>query len=162
MEKISHIVRGNSRVNSVDVKSSGAVRPGALTFGRDVGSSPGAATEGERGSTASRAASLQSQMADRRSSSHDRLVDDMADQFFMSRIRRPEDPEVQIAGGATAGAGPAVNKPGGKAQASAAAAAKSSDEEASEELNLSGVDVEEKVQQPQGYQPRGSYIDVRA
>jgi hypothetical protein len=135
VEKISHIVRGNPRVASVDVKSSSAVRPGALAYGRDVGTST-SAPEGEKAlSTASKAATLQSQMADRRSSAQDRIVDNMADQFFMSRIRRPEEPIV--------------------------VQTKAVDEEAAEELNLSGVVPEEKAQ-PTGFQPRGSYVDVQA
>ena len=40
MEKISNIVRGNSRVASVDMKNSSAVRPGVPAFGRSVGESP--------------------------------------------------------------------------------------------------------------------------
>ena len=147
MEKISHIVRGNSRVASVDVKSSSAVRPGALAFGRDVGTSTAAPEAADRGATtASKAATLQSQVADRRSSSQDRIVDNMADQFFMSRIRRPEEPsvpETKVGNGAL------------KVQTKAV------EEDAAEELNLSGVEPEERVQ-PTGFQPRGSYVDVRA
>lgn len=147
MEKISHIVRGNSRVTSADVKSSSAVRPGALAFGRDTGTSS-AAPEGEKAlTTASKAATLQSQMADRRSSAQDRTVADIADQFFMSRIRRPEEPSVLQEPKAMGGAI--------KAQA------KAIDPETTEELNLSGVAPDEMAQ-PSGYQPRGSFVDVQA
>jgi len=37
VEKISGIIRGNSRTSTVDLRSSGATRPGAPSFGGPVG-----------------------------------------------------------------------------------------------------------------------------
>jgi hypothetical protein len=144
MEKISNIVRGNSRVASADLKSSGAVRPGALTFGRPVGESPQVNDRGE--TTAARAAGIQNEMNEmRKARSSDHAVADMADQFFMTRMRRPEE---EIA------APPAP-------QRARVAAAKEDASDAMDEISgdqQAGVE----VGQPQGYVPRGSYVNVKA
>lgn len=146
MEKISNIVRGNSRVTSADVKSSSAVRPGALSFGRTVGESP-AGPEKQEGSTASRANTIHSQMAEQRRSSNDRIVEQMADQFFMSRIRRPVDSAAVVEG-----------ETGGSVAAP---------EEHTEIENGGGARAmasleSDEVSAPVGYKPRGSYVNVRA
>jgi hypothetical protein len=155
MEKISNIVRGNARVSSADVKSSSAVRPGALSFGRDVGTSTG--PNDPAGTTASRAASLQSQMAEQRRSASDKekMVAQMSDSFFMSRMRRPEDgPGVDVRG-------PKRGEVLAKATQARAEAADEEVESSREDMNLAGLEPDEKVQ-PSGYTPRGSYVDVRA
>ena len=141
MEKISNIVRGNARVAASDLKSSGAVRPGALSFGRPIGES----SHGVENKlyNAERAKVVQAGMMEaRRANTKERLVADMADSFFMSRVRRPED---------------TVMAPVPNFTASAQAEA----EDAIGELagaQREGVD----EAQPQGYVPRGSYVNVRA
>jgi hypothetical protein len=141
VEKISNIVRGNSRVASVDLKSSSAVRPGVPSFGRPVGESPSGPER--EGTTASRAAALHSQMTEQRRGGTDRVVEAMADQFFMSRIRRPIDEDA---------AGPQVTK--------------EVSPQVSTELTEADVDSvkgeTDQILQPSGYTPRGSYVDVRA
>lgn len=97
MEKISHIVRGNSRVASTDLKNAAPVRPGTPSFGRPVGesTSPGA----HQASTAARAVALHNELLERKKvSGPDEVVQHMADQFFMTRIARPtEDNDVHVA-----------------------------------------------------------------
>ncbi|MGZ3721311.1 MAG: hypothetical protein ACXVA9_00190 [Bdellovibrionales bacterium] len=142
MEKISNIVRGNSRVASVDLKSAGAVRPGALTFGRPVGESPQVMDRGE--TTASKVTNLQNEMNEaKKQRSDDRVATQMADSFFMTRIRRPDD-EI---------AAPAVPKT--KLSAKASVETEAIDEISGEEQ--SGVE----IAQPSGFVPRGSYVNVR-
>ncbi len=90
MEKISQIVRGNSRVSSADLKNAAPVRPGAPSFGRPVGEST--AVSHSPVSTAARAAALHAEITEqRRAHGPDKIVQQMSDQFFMSRIRRPEE-----------------------------------------------------------------------
>lgn len=142
MEKISNIVRGSSRVASTDLKSSGAVRPGALSFGRPIGESPHGAEARE--STAARAVGLQTEMMEaRKAHTNERMVADIADSFFMTRVRRPEEQA----------AGPVVAK--GRVQASAEV------EDAFDEVGEAQREGVE-IAQPQGYVPRGSYVNVKA
>src|SRR4051812_28793307 len=129
MEKISNIVRGNARVASTDLKSSGPVRPGTPSFGRDV-SDTGKANI-KFGDTASRAAALHNELEAKRTSK-DEVVSQMADSFFMTRIRRPDDKEA------------AVELPGGEAPQH-------------EDLQTSSAQMEQEIVQPSGYTPRGSY-----
>lgn len=144
MEKISNIVRGNSRVASTDLKSSGAVRPGALSFGRPIGESPQGAES--RLSTAEKAVSLQNDLVEaRKAHTQDRMVADIADSFFMTRIRRPED---QVA----APAAPSKAK---------ISTARAEAEDAIDELS-GGQQEAVEIGQPQGFVPRGSYVNVRA
>ncbi|NJL24705.1 MAG: hypothetical protein HC902_05740, partial [Calothrix sp. SM1_5_4] len=90
MEKISNIVRGNARVASVDLKGGTAVRPGAPSYGRPVGESTG--NPPKEGTTASRAIAAQNEMNEQRRIGKDQIVEHLADQFFMSRVRRPQVP----------------------------------------------------------------------
>lgn len=91
MEKISHIVRGNSRVASTDLKNAAPVRPGTPSFGRPVGESTAVNTNAT--STAARAVAMHNEMQERKKvGGPDEVVQQMADQFFMTRIARPQDP----------------------------------------------------------------------
>ena len=143
MEKISNIVRGNARVATTDVKSSGAVRPGALSFGRPIGESPQAPEAVP--STAMRTGAMFNEMTEaRKARSHDRIVTDMADQFFMTRVRRPEE---QIAA-------PAISK--------VKLSAQDVDTEAMDEITSEGQQEAVEIGQPSGFVPRGSYVNVKA
>lgn len=147
MEKISNIVRGSARVSSTDLKSSAPVRPGAPSYGRPVGET---APQVDRlSSTASRAVAIHNEMMEnKRSSRQNEVVSQMADQFFMSRVRRPqEEDQVKL------GVSPEVVAPASERVAP----------------NGGGVDSEvEATQAPQedmppvGFTPRGSFVDVRA
>lgn len=153
MEKISNIVRGSPRVASVDLKSSSAVRPGTPSYGRPVGET--ATSYQPEGTTASRAAALNAQLRDQRRTGPDRTIEGLADSFFMSRIRRPEDNQQPQAGvpaapGKTAGPGK-VAAPEVKEMASA---------EDAQEANLEAHDAVDSA--PEEYTPRGSFVDVRA
>jgi hypothetical protein len=144
VEKISNIVRGNSRVTSADLKSSSAVRPGVPTYGRPVGDSP--PVQERAGTTASRAAALQTEMSEQRhASNQDRLVTTMADQFFMSRIRRPEEEEPEVTGPPRKEA-PTVH----------------ADDD--EQLHTVEAGDPQEVTAPvkKAYTPRGSYVNVHA
>jgi len=132
MEKISRIVRGNSRVASTDLKSAAAVRPGMPSFGRPVGESTSAMSSST--TTAAKAVALHNEMLDRKKSGGDQVVQQMADQFFMTRIARPEE------------------QMGDVQQPQPVAAAPIEPNES----------VEEVAEQPKGYKPRGSFVDVRA
>lgn len=161
MEKISHIVRGNSRVASVDLKNSSAVRPGMPSYGRPVGE---ASVRIEReGTTASRAAELNLQLKDQRRSSQDRVVEQMADAFFMNRTTRAPEPVTAMPKEGV------VSVPGGKR------AVAPKDTVKSEDLLANAVPADEKavaleaaaeahevIDAPEEYTPRGSYVDVRA
>lgn len=141
MEKISHIVRGNARVSSVDLKSGQAARPGAPAFGRPVGESPAPSNREE--TTASRAVAIQQEMAEQKkqaATDKEKMVAQMADNFFMSRMRRPVEPVSTKA--------PEVS-------------AKDVDTDA---VNVDGGvgDSDEVNVPPKGYTPRGSYVNVRA
>ncbi len=144
MEKISRIVSGNARVAVADLKSGSAVRPGAPSYGRPVGES----TQGEpkRMTTAARAAAMHNSILEgNRAVSHERAISKLADDFFMSRVRRPDDQsEIETDS--------RINLPGSTSLVPAEQL-----EAAAEE----GV-VEEVEVPPQEYTPRGSYVDVRA
>ena len=136
MEKISHIVRGNSRVASTDLKTSSAVRPGTPSFGRPVGESVAASEK--VGTTASRAVALHNELEDKKAHHNDHIVDQMADQFFMNRIRRPDPAEDDSVKDVERG------ERGGDLSASMA------------------LHSEEELAPPAGYTPRGSFVDVQA
>lgn len=142
MEKISHIVRGNARVSSVDLKSGQAARPGAPTFGRPVGESPTPSHREE--TTAARAAAIHQEMAEQKkqaSADKEKIVAQMADSFFMSRVRRPADPV-------------SVKAP----------------EVSAQDADGDEIDVDPRKGEPEdvqaapskSYTPRGSYVNVRA
>lgn len=136
MEKISRIVRGNSRVASTDLKSAAAVRPGMPSFGRPVGESTNVGTA--PATTAEKAVALHNEMLGKKKpGGEDKVIQQMADQFFMTRIARPE---------------PGVDgqAPEGGLNADGA-----------EEVIAPAK--EEMAEAPsKKYVPRGSYVDVRA
>lgn len=139
MEKISNIVRGNARTASVDLKSSGSVRPGALAFGRPMGESPQSPDRTE--TTAMRVTNIQNELNEaKKTRGQDHTVEQMADQFFMTRIRRPEEeiavPKVKVS-------------------------AKEADTEVEDELHA-GENTEAETAQPSGFTPRGSFVNVLA
>lgn len=148
MEKISQIVRGNARVAAVDLKSAPAVRPGAPSFGRTIGESPGSFAR--ETTTASRASALHAQLADSRRASSERVIDQMADQFFMGRMRRPDDSQETA---------PAVG-----AEAPLARTAKEANAmiNGDDDSSVTSDSESPADTQPVGYKPRGSYLDVRA
>ncbi|MGE4130800.1 MAG: hypothetical protein AB7F86_04135 [Bdellovibrionales bacterium] len=150
MEKISHIVRGNSRVSTTDLKNAAPVRAGAPGFGRPVGEST--ASSGSNLSTAQRAVALHNEIMDeKKARSEDRVIQHMADQFFLSRVRRPQDPSEQapVVG---------VDAPEGGAPVKAAPPlAEESETETSEDAG------EVPTEAPAArFTPRGSFVDVRA
>ena len=145
MEKISQVVRGSPRVASVDLKSASAVRPGAPSFGRAVGES--SFTPGRETSTAARATAIAAQMNERRSSA-ERVVDEMAERFFMSRMRTPEDVVERSTEAAVSGP---VESSGAEEVVAAA----------DEEFEAEPVPTEDSARRARGYMPRGSFIDVR-
>lgn len=133
MEKISRVVRGNARVASTDLKNAAPLRPGTPSFGRPVGEST-TATPGT-GTTAAKAVALHKEMQEaKKQHTESRIVQDMADKFFLNRMKEPDEN--------------AVGVPEGELPVHAA----------TEEGNESDIAIE----QPKGYKPRGSYVDVRA
>jgi len=173
VEKISNIVRGNSRVSSVDLKSSSAIRPGTPSYGRPVGE---ASVRIEReGTTASRAAELNLQLKDQRRSAQDRVVEEMADKFFMSRTNRLGDaitaiPKDGVEGITAPGnkepVGPKADvvKAGVKADSVKADAALKDAVPADEKAAAlqATAEAHETIDAPEEYTPRGSFVDVRA
>ncbi len=147
MDKISGIVRGNSRVASTDVKSTSAVRPGAPSYGGPVGES------GSRqelvGTTASRAVALHNELMDnRRTAKNDQVVTQLADQFFMTKIKRPMEEQIEM---------PKIST------AKLKELELSSPDEAPIEVAESEVSEDDSnIAVPVGFKPRGSYIDTHA
>lgn len=141
MEKISRIVRGNSRVAAVDLKGAAPVRPGTPSFGRPVGES-GTVTI-RTTSTADRALALHKEMQQAKAAStQETAMQNMADKFFMDRVSRSE-PEVSEGAPPMQVGAPEMNAP-------------AVDDAEAEPVAQSGSS------QPRKYTPRGSYIDVRA
>jgi hypothetical protein len=140
MEKISHIVRTNPRVASVDLKGAAPARAGAPSFGRPVTES--SAVRNAMATTAERASALHNEMTEaKKVMSSDRTISNLADQFFMSRVRRPEEMQAQ--------------GPGASESASA-----SVHDAPADEPTLSSGPADETVEA--AYTPRGSFVDVRA
>lgn len=145
MEKISRIVRGNSRVAATDLKQAAPVRPGAPDFGRPVGNSTPAPLNRE--STAQKAVAIQNEMnLAKKQAAEDRTIQRMADEFFMSKIRRPEPEPVHAEIITAPDVAPIKPADGQPAPIKAA-----SPDEADE--------AEPPRKQP--YTPRGSFVDVR-
>jgi hypothetical protein len=145
MEKISRIVPGNSRVAAVDMKNAAPVRPGTPSFGRPLGESTMNQAKGL--STADRAVALHKEMNDRRmANTHQTIAQNMADRFFMNRLRQPamEEPVDNVSmSGLSIG------------------------EEAETEVSMApNEDVEDLVDpmlpESPTYTPRGSFLDVQA
>lgn len=138
MEKISGIVRGNSRVTTADNKNAAPARTGMPTFGRPAGESTPAVPKTT--STASRAVALHNGINEaKKAMSQERVISHMADEFFMSRVR-PDAVKVEDL--------PAMD------MVVAEDKVMSADEE---------LPTEELVQAQAAteYTPRGSFIDVR-
>ncbi len=94
MEKISGILPASTRVTSVDLKSSGAVRSGTPNYGRPVGVSSAARREME---AEARAQSLHhKQMQKRAMDPQTEIVNKMADNFFNTRNEKA-DTQLEIA-----------------------------------------------------------------
>lgn len=146
MEKISGIVRGNSRVTTVDNKNAAPARPGMPAFGRPAGETTAASPK--QSSTASRAVALHNGIQEaKKAMSQERVIANMADQFFMSRVRRPAE-EVQAP----------MPQVGEELEVVAATPAGKS----TNELTLGSMAAPAEADAPQEYTPRGSYVDVRA
>ena len=82
MEKISQIVPSNPRMTAADLPKSGAVRPGAPGFGRQTGESRGGPVKDV--STAERAMTAASSLADQRRAGESKIIDQLARDFFLS------------------------------------------------------------------------------
>ena len=94
MEKISGIIRGSARVASADTQKAPSARPGMPAFGRPVGESTAGVPV--TSSTADRAVALHNGLTEaKKAVSQERVLSKMADEFFMSRVRRPEEREVE-------------------------------------------------------------------
>lgn len=147
MEKISHIVRGNARVASTDLKNAAPVRPGAPAFGRPMGEST--AINSSALTTAARAVALHNEIVEgKKARPGEEVIQGMANDFFMNRIRQPElatspvGTDVSAAEGLSAPSGTTAIKPvAGKT-------------DSSEPNNTDDDDVR--------FTPRGSFVDVRA
>ena len=143
MEKVSNIVRGNARVTTADTKSSQTARPGMPAFGRPQAESTAPVPE-KMTSTAQRAAAMHEGMQEaKKAMSQERMVQKISDDFFMSRGRRPGETATEAEIPPTVAA--RLAKP-------------------SEQINLGEVELEDQaaMAEPQGYTPRGSYINVMA
>lgn len=139
MEKISSIVRGNSRVTTADSKSAAPSRTGMPSFGRPTGESTPALQKST--STAQRAVALHNGMTEaKKAVSQERIISKMADDFFMSKVNPKEIPVEDML------PNPVITK------------------EAANTDELVVTDADEKsVEVPaRPYTPRGSFVDVRA
>ncbi len=140
MEKISGIVRGNSRVTTIDNKSAAPARTGMPSFGRPAGESTPSIAKSS--STASRAVALHNGMTEaKKAISQERVVSAMADQFFLSQSRQGELPVEDM-----------LPVPMISRQAPS-----------TDELIVKAEADGDSMQAPvKEYTPRGSFVDVRA
>lgn len=163
MEKISGIVPRSRRVASADMTQAAAVRPGAPSFGRPIGSS----TIGNKSSltTADRAVLAHQKIADGRKSTGipSDLVAEMTDKFFLQKTKDLSTEEIGIGIGNELAApemqapgmqAPGVQTPDGSAANDIDAA---SDGEIPEQVELSAATSEEAE-----YVPPGTHLDVIA
>lgn len=162
MEKISGIVPRNGRTaQAVDTKNAAAARPGMPAFGRPAGVSTQAVAK--TSSTASRAVALHKGMREAKEAiSQERVLNRQADDFFMSRVRRPEDQPVSD--GTPIAEAPIDSAPVRGAPVEGAPISVSPIEgnvRSTEELVLDGESVP-LPDESRDYTPRGSYVDVRA
>lgn len=135
MEKISSIVRGNARVTTADNKNAPPARTGMPAFGRPSGEST--AANPRMSSTAERAVALHNGMNEaKKAVSQERVVSQMADEFFMSR-GRPAEPTAE----------PSFTPP--------------IQTTSPREADGASFDGELEVV-ARDYTPRGSFVDVRA
>lgn len=150
MEKISSVVRGNSRVATADNKNAQTVRPGAPSYGQPVGVST--SSPPQRSTTAERAVALHKGMKEAKEAvSQERALSKMADDFFMSRVRTPEELVAGLKG-------PEIKAP--NAVSAAPVAGVDEDVQSTDELVLA-PETQAPPEQRE-YTPRGSYVDVRA
>lgn len=154
MEKISGIVPRNGRTaQAVDTKNAAAARPGMPAFGRPAGVSTQAVAK--TSSTASRAVALHKGMREAKEAiSQERVLNRQADDFFMSRVRRPEDQPVAPIESAPIHGAPVEGGP-------VSVAPIEGNVRSTEELVLDGESVP-LPEESRDYTPRGSYVDVRA
>lgn len=142
MEKVSNIVRSNARVTTADNKSSQTARPGMPAFGRPQAES--APAPEKTTSTAQRAALMHEGMQEaKRAMSQERMVQKISDDFFMSRGRRPGEAATEVEVPITVQA--RLNKP-------------------EQQLNLGEVELEDQTvtNEPKGYTPKGTFVNVLA
>ncbi len=87
MQKISGILPSSSRLTSVDLKESGAARPGAPSFGRPLGESNLMSNSITR--SAHRALQQHNEISEARSKDQKqaREIQKMADEFFKSQVQ---------------------------------------------------------------------------
>lgn len=90
MQKISSIIPSSPRVSGVDMKSAGAVRPGAPSFGRSMGESTEVNRDGL--TTAQKAVNLREEMDNRRRGIGEQpeIVQKMTEQFFLQKSSMPD------------------------------------------------------------------------
>jgi hypothetical protein len=145
MEKISRIVSGNARVAAVDMKNAAPVRPGTPSFGRPLGESTMSQAKGL--STADRAVALHKEMNElRMANTHHTIAQNMADRFFMNRLRQPA-PEV----------------PMDHVSMSAMGGSEQVETDGPTSFNEDVEDlVEPMLPESPTYTPRGSFLDVQA
>lgn len=136
MEKISGIVRGNARVKNADNKNAAAARTGMPAFGRPPGESTPASVK--TSTTASRAVALHNANIEaKKAVSQERVVAQMADDFFM-RTARPEE----VLQEAIPVDVPVMSS--------------------TNDLVMADVEAQEVQLPEKDYTPRGSFVDVRA
>jgi len=139
MEKISGIVRGNARVTTSDSKSAAPSRTGMPTFGRPVGESTPAVAKTT--STASRAVALHNGMTKAKEAiSQGRVISQMADEFFMTKVRPAEVPIEEML------PTPMLAK----------------EVDTTDDLVVSEAEGPSLEAPAKSYTPRGSFVDVRA
>jgi hypothetical protein len=147
VEKISQIVRGSPRVASVDLKNSAPVRSGTPSFGRPVMESSGPTDRSM--STAQKAVAIHNEMLEQKKVlAGDHTMQAMADNFFLTRVRKPDDAQPAVGG----------EMPAPGAVKAAAAPSLTEEAEGAEE----GVQAPAEELLEAKYTPRGSFINVHA
>lgn len=85
MEKISGILPSNSRLTSVDMKDSAAVRPGIPSFGRNIGESNLATRINRSSLMPSISSDLNSLIRSPKDIENEELISNLSDEFFMHK-----------------------------------------------------------------------------
>lgn len=147
MEKISGIVKSSPRVQSVDLKSTSAVRPGTPSFGRPTGISTLIDKAGP--STAQRAVALHNEIMDNRRATAEQpdIVRNMANKFFMEQGKPAESITEDIDINET------ILRDQIKVNTPTLNAGKATDEE---------YEVQPEANETEEWVPPGTYIDVVA
>ncbi len=169
MEKISGIIPKSPRVSAVDLKESGAVRPGTPTFGRPEGVS--SLKEAMKQDAVQKGIGAHQEMSDWKSKDmrHAALAAEVSSRFFGHRSRDPAGGSPEAGGVEMSGNGPkSMSSSAMSMPVSSRPAGFKTDEVGSFRAtsanapsfrSAGAAEDEVTLEQPEGLYPKGSFID---